>query len=348
MLAYHNSMKSSKKQGFGLVELIVVVSIISIITALSGFVIRGAILKARIATAKAATVQLAKGVDVTIADQGVYSNRPDGPDRYGPNNTTITGDPLGIFSGGGTSFSYPSKISSPPLGFEYAYAAPGATTASGVDRQLVNSEPKYAVTARLGDTDQYFTVKDGQPAIEEVWWDDSMDDVWVYVHYRFADFTSSVSGPYPISETLQYPQTAPLGTYSTRALAYPHAYPPDYHENTMLITDTDTLFAWVYLEPGNLPTAFGMYFYQGTCNCWWHGALWGSGISFAPPGHTWEAQMGALPPRGGWVRLDMPARLMGFTSTPIAITGVQTLVYNTTQPAGAEVSFDRVGVLRAP
>jgi type II secretory pathway pseudopilin PulG len=339
-------MRPRKFQAFGLIEVIVVVFIISLITALSGFVIRGAILKARIATAKAATVQLAKGVAVTITDQGVYSNRPDGPDRYGSNNTVVTGDPLGIFSGAGTGTSYPSKITSPPPGFEYAYAAPGATSLTGTDRQLVSSEPKYAVTARLGNTNEYFTVKDGQPSIEDVWWDDSMDGVWVYPHVRFTDFTPASSGPYPISESIQYPQTSPNIEYSTRAIVYPHSYPPNYSPQTMLISNKDTLFAWVYVDPQRLPTSIGLYFYRGPCNCWWHGAIWGpENIKF---GAEWEGNMGPIPPRGGWIRLDMPASRMGFTDQVVPITGALTMVYNTTQPAGARVFFDRIGVLRAP
>lgn len=78
---------------------------------------------------------------------------------------------------------------------------------------------------------------------------------------------------------------------------------------TLAVNTGDTLVAHVYLDPVNPPTQVMLQWNDGT---WEHRAYWGqSQISWGVEGTVSRRNMGGLPPTGQWVRLAVPASLVG-------------------------------------
>jgi subtilisin family serine protease len=74
---------------------------------------------------------------------------------------------------------------------------------------------------------------------------------------------------------------------------------------TMEVFPGDTMFAYVYLDPANPPREIMIQWNDG---CWEHRAFWGENlISWGEYGTSDRLNMGALPPTGQWVRLEVPA-----------------------------------------
>jgi uncharacterized protein YegL len=68
----------------------------------------------------------------------------------------------------------------------------------------------------------------------------------------------------------------------------------------------DKLFTYVFLDPNNVPNEIMLQWNDGT---WEHRAYWGAdNISSEGPARSF---MGALPPSGQWVRLEVPASWVG-------------------------------------
>jgi hypothetical protein len=76
----------------------------------------------------------------------------------------------------------------------------------------------------------------------------------------------------------------------------------------------DTLFCYIYLNPTNLPSEVMLQFEAIDGSWWYHRALWGADVI-----QGWGARtyMGALPPAGGWVRFEVPARALGLVGVSI-------------------------------
>ena len=78
---------------------------------------------------------------------------------------------------------------------------------------------------------------------------------------------------------------------------------------TLDVLTGDTLYAYVYLDPDNLPSEVMLQWNDG---CWEHRAYWGQNlITYGMDGTSDRRFMGALPPAGQWVRLEVPASLVG-------------------------------------
>jgi Protein of unknown function (DUF1553)/Protein of unknown function (DUF1549)/Planctomycete cytochrome C len=72
------------------------------------------------------------------------------------------------------------------------------------------------------------------------------------------------------------------------------------------IGEGDTLFAYVYMKPGNLPREIMLQWH--TKGGWTHRAYWGANvIDWGKDGTPERKRMGELPPSGKWVRLEVPA-----------------------------------------
>ena len=70
----------------------------------------------------------------------------------------------------------------------------------------------------------------------------------------------------------------------------------------------DTLFAYVYLDPANVPREVMLQWNDGS---WDHRAYWGANnVGWGTDGTSSRRYMGALPAAGGWVR--PAARKAGF------------------------------------
>ncbi|MGZ4962882.1 MAG: PSD1 and planctomycete cytochrome C domain-containing protein [Limisphaerales bacterium] len=72
----------------------------------------------------------------------------------------------------------------------------------------------------------------------------------------------------------------------------------------LIVTKNDKLFAYVYLEPTNMPKAIMLQFYTTD---WLYRANWGDedAIPFGDKGTEKKKQMGKLPEAGKWVRLEV-------------------------------------------
>ena len=75
------------------------------------------------------------------------------------------------------------------------------------------------------------------------------------------------------------------------------------------ITENSKLFAYVYLDPAKPPKTIQLQFNDGT---WEHRATWGEDKAFLAGKHgAANHQMGKLPETGKWVRLEVPAKVVG-------------------------------------
>jgi hypothetical protein len=83
----------------------------------------------------------------------------------------------------------------------------------------------------------------------------------------------------------------------------------NYTTATLQVNSGDTLFAYVYLDPANLPDQVML---QWTDGSWEHRAYWGANImTFGVNGTASRHYMGPLPAAGQWVRLEVPASSVG-------------------------------------
>jgi hypothetical protein len=81
--------------------------------------------------------------------------------------------------------------------------------------------------------------------------------------------------------------------------------------NTFSINTGERLIAYVYLDPANLPTEV-MLQWKDSSTGWEHRAYWGANnVLFGVDGGNARRFMGPLPPAGQWVRLEVPASLVG-------------------------------------
>jgi hypothetical protein len=78
---------------------------------------------------------------------------------------------------------------------------------------------------------------------------------------------------------------------------------------TLSVNTGDTLIAYVYLDPANVPSEVMLQWNDGN---WEHRAYWGANnIPWGNDGTANQRFMGALPPAGQWVRLEVPASAVG-------------------------------------
>lgn len=78
---------------------------------------------------------------------------------------------------------------------------------------------------------------------------------------------------------------------------------------TLSVNTGDKLVAYVYIDPGNLPSEIMLQFNDGT---WDHRAYWGANnLPWGVDGTDSRRYMGPLPAAGSWVRLEVPASVVG-------------------------------------
>ena len=74
---------------------------------------------------------------------------------------------------------------------------------------------------------------------------------------------------------------------------------------TFQVNAGETLIAYVYLDPNNLPNQVMLQWFDGT---WEHRAYWGANlIGYGTDGTVGRRYMGPLPAAGRWTRLEVPA-----------------------------------------
>jgi hypothetical protein len=86
-------------------------------------------------------------------------------------------------------------------------------------------------------------------------------------------------------------------------------------KSPLFVSVGDRLFAHVYLDQRRLPRQIMLQWHDGT---WEHRAYWGENlIPFGNDGTVSRRFIGLLPPAGRWVRLEIPAALVGLEGRPV-------------------------------
>ncbi len=79
--------------------------------------------------------------------------------------------------------------------------------------------------------------------------------------------------------------------------------------DTLTVAAGESLFAYVYLDPANVPREVMLQWNDGS---WEHRAYWGANLlPLGTDGTASRRYMGTLPAAGGWVRLEVPASQVG-------------------------------------
>ncbi len=143
----------------------------------------------------------------------------------------------------------------------------------------------------------------------------SGEDAWTWVNLN----------PIPNSGTVAH-QSA-----SASAL---HEHWFDNATSTLYISTGDTLYAYVYLDPSNVPSEVMLAWNNGS---WEHRAYWGANdIAYGISGTASRSYLGPLPAAGQWVRLEVPASQVGLEES--ILKGMDFSAY------GGRVTWDNAGV----
>jgi hypothetical protein len=143
-------------------------------------------------------------------------------------------------------------------------------------------------------------------------------------------WTWSISNPAPYSGSLDQQSTLAAGEHQ-------HYF---YNATqTMTVNAGDTLYAYVYLNPASPPQEVML---QWNVNgSWEHRAYWGADdIGWGTDGTVSRQYMGALPATGGWVRLAVPASVVGLDGA--TVNGMAFTLY------GGQADWDQAGTVSAP
>lgn len=116
----------------------------------------------------------------------------------------------------------------------------------------------------------------------------------------------TASSPAPSAGALAHQSTLAAGTHE-------HGF--DNAASALIVSAGDKLFAYVYLDPTNIPGEIMLHWNDGT---WEHRAYWGANvIGYGTNGTASRYNMGALPAAGQWVRLEVPASFVGLEGSAI-------------------------------
>jgi hypothetical protein len=108
---------------------------------------------------------------------------------------------------------------------------------------------------------------------------------------------------------------------------------------TVSVTAGNTLFAYVYLDPANVPSEL-MLAWSDCYGCA-HRAYWGANeIDYGEDGTYSRLSIGPLPPSGSWVRLEVPASRLELEG--VALGGLALFVFN------GRATWDSIGVHAGP
>jgi hypothetical protein len=113
------------------------------------------------------------------------------------------------------------------------------------------------------------------------------------------------------------------------------ASPP---QETLKVGKGDILYADVYLDPANPPAELMLQWNDGS---WEHRAYWGANtITWGADGSVSRHSMGALPALGQWVRLKVPAILVGLEGRE-----VRGMAFSL---SSGRATWNRAGILSTP
>ena len=159
------------------------------------------------------------------------------------------------------------------------------------------------------------------PSSDVVWIEDSLppgstiyvdNDAWIW----------NSTNPTPFSGNL-------ANQSSNYALMHQHYFTNS--TSTLQVNTGDKMVAYVYLDPQNLPSEI-MLQWHDPLNGWDHRAKWGGDqLAYFGP----QYNMGALPAAGQWIRLEVPANVVGLEGR--TVDGLAFSLY------GGTATWDHVG-----
>jgi hypothetical protein len=133
-----------------------------------------------------------------------------------------------------------------------------------------------------------------------------------------------VSSPAPYSGTVAHQSAIAAGL---------HEHYFSWSSATLSVATGDTLFTYVYLDPANPPTELML---SWSADNWEHRAYWGANsITYGADGTASRRYIGALPPTGQWVRLEVPASAVALEGQ--TITGMSFSLF------GGRATWDYTG-----
>jgi len=106
---------------------------------------------------------------------------------------------------------------------------------------------------------------------------------------------------------------------------------------TLTIETNAVLYAWIYLDPSNMPSE-AMLQWNDQLGSWEHRAYWGANsLTFGVDGTASRTNMGPLPAAGQWAKLTVPASLVNLAGS--TVNGLAFTLYN------GRATWDCAGVL---
>jgi len=193
------------------------------------------------------------------------------------------------------------------ISWNTASTANGSHTLTAVGRDAAGNQATsrpVTVTVKNGTSTTTVWVDDAVPA--GAWTGAGGGDTWNWAS----------SNPTPFSGTLAHQSTLAAGIhyhYFSGASA------------TLTVNPGDTLFTYVYLYPANPPREIMLQWFDGAS--WEHRAYWGENlIPWGTDSTASQRPMGALPAAGQWVRLAVPASLVGLEGR--TLSGMSFILYS--------------------
>lgn len=248
------------------------------------------------ATDNQGAVSVSPGVVVTVVGVGLASSRnlsrpgetvmltatvtgnaPDGAVRFHADGASIAGCGAVALAGTGNVRAATCTIATlaegaHAVGADYAGNASNPSASSPVLSQIVSSQQVW--------------VDEAIPAGAYV----GGNEAWTWVG----------SAPVPFAGARAHRSSTASGL---------HQHWFDEATQTLTVPAGHALFAYVYLDPASPPSEVMLQWNDGT---WEHRAYWGANqIPWGVDGTASRRYMGPLPPAGQWVRLQVPAALVG-------------------------------------
>jgi hypothetical protein len=215
-----------------------------------------------------------------------------------------------------TSNVHNVKIANAVSGKGSTFTAPtsGSTDSGSTGSTGGSTSPTAPATTPIGANDTVW-FHDALPA--GATGSGSGGDTWNWITSNPAPFTGSKSHQSAIS----------AGTHE-------HAF--NWASATMTVAAGDKLFAYIFLDPANPPSQVMISWKSDN---WEHRAYWGENkINYGKDGTNSRRKVGELPPTGGWVRLEVPAKDVGLEGH--TVTGMSFGLF------GGRASWDATGKSR--
>jgi hypothetical protein len=161
-------------------------------------------------------------------------------------------------------------------------------------------------------------------AVDTVWMDDALP-AGAVGYNGGEDWTWVGPSPSPQSGTVSHQSNVASGVHQ-------HFFHGA--SQTLQINAGDKLYAYVYLDTANTPSEVMLQWNDGAG--WEHRAYWGSNdIPYGTNGTNSRRYMGPLPAAGGWVKLEVPANLVGLEG--MTLNGMAFTLY------GGRANWDKAG-----